>query len=127
TYGTVTMTTQNGISGEVKTSSSTRVQVAVGQVSVKTDTKTDTVAAGHTERAAGGCDCTQSGPGSFTVSGQNAPLTGPSGTTGPVGQGAGASTSLPTGLTIAIIGGSIAAAIILGVELGGRPEGISPA
>jgi hypothetical protein len=126
-FGTVTLTTQNGISGEVTSGGATRVQVAQGQVSVKTDTKTDTVAAGHSERAAGGADVTQSGPGSFTVSGQSAPLTGPSGTTGPVAQGAGAGSSLPTGLTIAIIGGSIAAAIWLGVELGGRPEGVSPA
>jgi hypothetical protein len=125
-YGTVTLTTQSGISGEVKTSSATRVQVAQGQVSVKTDTKTDTIAAGHTERSGGGADVTQSGPGSFTVSGQSAPLT-PSGTTGPVAQGAGGSSTLPTTLTIVIIGGSVAAAIILGVELGGTPEGVSPA
>lgn len=127
-FGTVTVTTQSGITADVKTSAATSVQVAQGQVSVKTDTKTDTVGAGHRDRTGGGADVTQSGPGTFTVSGQSAPLTGPTGPTGGTAAGgAGGSATLPTGLTIVVIGGAVAGAIIAGVELGGRPEGVSPA
>ncbi len=127
-YGSVTLTTQSGITGEVKTSGATRVQVAQGQVSVKTDTKTDTVGAGHSDRT-GSADVTGSGPATFTVSGQGAPLTGTgtTGSTGPAAGGAGGAGGLPTGLTIVIIGGSVAGAIIAGVELGGTPSQVSPA
>ncbi|HZS45988.1 MAG TPA: hypothetical protein VFC63_12865 [Blastocatellia bacterium] len=128
-FGTVTLTTQSGINGEVKTTGATRVQVAQGQVSVKTDTKTDTVGAGHSDRTGGSADVTQSGPGTFTVSGQAPPLTGPTGpaTGGTAAGGAAGSASLPTALTVIVIGGAVTGAIVAGVELGGRSEQVSPA
>jgi hypothetical protein len=127
-YGSVTLTTQSGISGEVKTGcAGVRVQVASGNVSVKTDAKTETLGSGKSSRA-NSPDVTSSGPATFTESAGacGAVATAPTGgTTG--GAGAGGGSSLPSGLTIAFIGGSIAAAIGAGIALGGRPDNVSPA
>jgi len=128
-YGTLTLTTQSGISGEVKTACSVRVSVAQGNVSVKTDTKTDSLGSGKSARATSP-DITSSGPSAFTVSGAacGGPTNGPATTTGgTAGAGGAAGSSLPNALTIAIIGGSIAAAVGAGIALGGRPDNVSPA
>ena len=127
-YGSVTLTTQSGITGEVKTGcAGVRVQVASGNVSVKTDDKTETLGAGKSSRIAKPSDATSSGPATFTENAGacGAVATAPTG--GTTGAGAGGGSSLPSGLTIAIIGGSIAAAIGAGIALGGRPNNVSPA
>jgi len=127
-YGTVTLTTQSGIAGEVKTPGSVRVQVAQGNVSVKTDDKTDSLGGGKQERVAKPADITSNGPSTFTVSGSGAgPTNGPVTTGGTAGAGGAGASSLPNALTIAIIGGSIAAAVGAGIALGGRPNNVSPA
>jgi len=127
-YGTVTLTTQSGVTGEVvaPTCTGVRVQVASGNVSVKTDAKTDTLGSGKSERV-NNPDVTSSGPSSFTLAAPGtcggAPTNAPGGSAGSQAPSGGTGGSrLPTGLTIAIIGGSVAAAIILGVTLGGRPD-----
>ena len=131
-YGTVTLTTQSGITGEVKSAcAGVRVQVASGNVSVKTDAKTDTLTSGKSARV-NNPDATSSGPSAFTLA---APGTCGGAPTNATGGSAGGQTpsggtggsSLPSALTIAIIGGSIAAAIGAGIALGGRPDNVSPA
>jgi hypothetical protein len=127
-YGTVTLTTQSGITGEVDTPcSGVRVSVAQGNVSVKTDDKTDNLGAGKSEHVSKPSSVTGSGPSAFTMA---AGMCGAAPTNATGGQGTGGGgggSSLPTGLTIAIVGGSVAAAIILGITLGGRPDNVSPA
>ena len=104
----------------MKTPGSVRVQVAQGQVQIKTDDKTDTLGSGKSERVGKPADVTSNGPSAFTINGPGAPLSpAPAGPTGGVAAGGagGSGAGLPTALTIAIIGGSVAAAIAAGIAL----------
>jgi hypothetical protein len=130
-YGTVTLTTQSGISGEVTSPcSGVRIQVAQGNVSVKSSDKTENLTAGKSERASQP-DATTSGGSTFTANAGacgGGPANGTGGQTGgTAGAGGAGGSSLPSALTIAIIGGSVAAAVGAGIALGGRPNNVSPA
>jgi len=128
-YGTVTLTTQSGISGEVTSPcSGVRISVAQGNVTVKGSDKTDNLTAGKSARVASP-DATTTGGSAFTAAAGacgGAPTNGTAQTGGTGAGGAGGS-SLPSALTIAIIGGSVAAAVAAGIALGGRPNNVSPA